>query len=186
MQLSYEGGFWGRLQVWLVAVFIFLLLPVAATAVDIAGSGDYKAGKAYFTGENSLSNGGPACISCHNAGVGALGGGSLGPDLTKIWTDKFFLINADWINSEGIPVMGAIFSKKNITAEEVADLQAFFSVQAEKGASSGVGKFIGGGIVGCIIILVFFAIVWGGRYRNRCKGTAHDALWRNYGGKGGN
>lgn len=186
MQLSYEGGFWGRLQVWLVAVFIFLLLPVAATAGDIAGSGDYKAGKALFTGERSLKNGGPPCVSCHDAGVGALGGGSLGPNLTKVWTDKFFLIDAGWLNSEGIPVMGAIFSNQNVTPEEVEDLKAFFSVQAEKGVATGVGKFLIGGLIGCAIILIFFTIVWSGRYRNRCKGTAHDALWRNYGGKGGN
>ena len=185
MQLSYEGGFWGRLQVWLVAVFIFLLLPVTAIAGELAGSGNYKAGKELFTGERSLANGAPPCISCHNAGVGALGGGTLGPDLTKVWTDKFFLINADWINSEGIPVMGPVFSQKNITAEEVADLQAFFSSQADKGAGAGGSKFAGIGIIGFVAIMVAFSIIWGGRYRNRCQGTAHEALWRNYGGKGG-
>lgn len=186
MQLSFNGGFWGRLQVWLVALIVFLLMPMSAIAGDAAGSGDYKAGKALFTGETKFVNGGPACISCHGASVGALGGGSLGPDLTKIWTDKFFLINADWINSEGIPVMGPIFSKRNVTPEEVADLQAFFSTQADKSASSGGGKFVGIGIIGFIALMIFFSIVWAGRYRNRCKGTAHDALWRNYAGKGGN
>ena len=185
MQLSYEGGFWGRLQVWLVAVFIFLLLPVAASAAgDIAGSGNYKAGKAYFTGESRFSNGGPPCISCHNAGVGKLGGGSLGPDLTNVWKEKSYFIQAAWINGETTPVMGPVFSKKNVTEDEVADLQAFFSKPTPMPA--GLHMFIGGGIVGCIVILIFFAIVWSGRYRSRCKGTAHDALWRNYGGKGGN
>jgi mono/diheme cytochrome c family protein len=185
MQLSYGGAFWSRLQVWLVAFIIFLLLPVSAIAGEIAGSGNYKAGKAIFTGETRLKNGGPPCISCHNAGVGALGGGSLGPDLTKVWAEKSFFINADWINSDGIPVMGPTFSGKDVTPEEVADLQAFFSVQAEKSKTTGTSKFVGGGIIGFIALIIAFSIIWGGRYRNRCQGTAHDALWRNYGGKGG-
>jgi len=185
MQLSYEGSCWIKLQVWLVALVVFVLLPISVGAGEIAGSGDYKAGQALFTGERGLTNGGPACMSCHNAGVGSLGGGSLGPDLTKIWSDKPFLINADWINSEGIPVMGVVFSKKKITVEEVADLQAFFSVQAEKSAASGGSKFVGVGIIGFVAIMIAFSIIWSGRYRSRNKGTAHDALWRNYGGKGG-
>ena len=40
-------------------------------------------------------------MSCHNAGnavVGALGGGSLGPDLTEVFDNKGFLIDTGWIN----------------------------------------------------------------------------------------
>ena len=74
---------------------------------------------------------------------------------------------------------------RDVTPEEVADLQAFFSVQAEKSKTTGTSKFVGGGIIGFIALIIAFSIIWGGRYRNRCQGTAHDALWRNYGGKGG-
>jgi hypothetical protein len=210
MQLSFKGGFWGKLQVWLVAVMVFLLLPAAVFAADpapagaaapapeaapvaavapetpaVVGSGDYKAGLALFTGQRAFKNGGPPCISCHNAGVGALGGGSLGPDLTKVWVDKSFLIDAGWINSDGIPVMGAIFSKKNVTPEEVADLQTFFHQQSTMSAAAGSGKFVLGGIIAFVIFIIIIAAGWSGRYRNRCQGTAHDALWRNYAGKGG-
>ncbi len=181
MQLSFEGGFWGRLQVWLVAFFVFLLLPVSAIA-----AGDADIGEAYFTGATKFGSGAPPCISCHGAGIGALGGGTLGPDLTQGWDSRQYLVNAAWINNEGTPVMGAIFSKKNVTDEEAAHVKAFIDNQVANGASaSGGGTFLVIGLVACGVILVLFGLIWGGRYRNRCKGTAHDALWRNYGGKGG-
>jgi len=185
MQLSSLGGLKCRLQVWLVAVLLITLLPVSVMAEDIAGSGNYEAGKALFIGERSFENGGPPCISCHSAGIGALDGGSLGPNLTKVWEDKFYLIDPEWINGPDTPVMGPVFSRHNLLPEEVEDLKAFFSVQATKSPASAGFKFVGGGIIGFIAIVIFFSIVWSGRFRNRCQGTAHDALWRNYAGKGG-
>ncbi|NOS35385.1 MAG: hypothetical protein GQ522_01970 [Deltaproteobacteria bacterium] len=177
---------WRRLKVWMVAVTVVAMLPMSVLAADVAGSGNYKAGEGLFTGQTRFTNGGPSCISCHDAGVGSLGGGNLGPNLTKVWDTKSFFVDVNWVNGGGSPVMGPIFSKKNVTEEEMEHLKAFFSVQAQQAsASSGSGKFIGIGFIGFIIILIFFSLVWSGRYRNRVSGTAHDALWRNYGGKGG-
>ncbi len=90
-----------------------------------------------------------------------------------------------WPNSPGVPVMGAIFPNKNITKGELGDLQAFFKKQAEGKATSGSGKFV---IIGILVFFGFVIIIaagWSGRYRSRNQGTAHDALWRNYAGKGG-
>jgi mono/diheme cytochrome c family protein len=160
--------------------------PQAAPAAEVIGSGDFDAGKRLFTGETRLKNGGPACISCHNAGTtAAWGGGTLGPDLTTVWVEKSFLIDANWINSEGVPVMGPIFSRKNITEEEVEHLKTFFSTVSTQTAATPTSKFVGWSIVGTVIMLIIFSIIWGNRYRKRNQGTAHDALWRNYGGKGG-
>ncbi len=175
-----------KLHVWLlVLIVVFAFFPVTVFS-EVAGSGNDEAGKKLFTGETRFANGGPPCMSCHNAGVGALGGGSLGPDLTKVWTTKSYLINGSWINAKGLPVMGPIFSAHNITDEEVEDLKAFFSVQAATGVPGGEQpKFVVGGLIGFVIIFVAFSIIWSGRYRSRNKGTAHDVLWRNYSGKGG-
>lgn len=191
MQLKFRNIVVEGLQALVVAVTVVIALtvvmPVTAQAADVAGSGDYKAGEALFTGATKFASGAPPCISCHNAGSSnsALGGGTLGPDLTPVWTEKFFLIDAGWINGDTVPVMGPIFSKKNVSEEEVEHLKAFFSVAANETAASSKGTFVGIGIAGSIVLLIFFAIVWGGRYRSRNQGTAHDALWRNYGGKGG-
>ena len=164
----------------------------AATSAEAAPaapaeSGDAALGKMYFTGQKAFASGAPPCISCHSAGVGELGGGVLGPNLTRVYADesKNPLLSAAWINA-GSPVMAPVFSNKNVTDEEVAHLRAFFAEQANtemKPSSTGTFTIIGlGGFVG---ILIVFNIIWSGRYRNRNRGTAHDALWRNYGGKGG-
>ncbi len=162
------------------------VVPMKAAAQD-AEPGDAALGKMYYTGEKQFASGAPPCISCHNAGVGTFGGGILGPDLTNVYADdsKNPLLNAAWINA-GSPVMAPVFSNRNVTDEEVSHLRAFFAEQANveaKPAPTGIFTIVGiGGFVG---ILIIFNIIWSGRYRNRNRGTAHDALWRNYGGKGG-
>jgi mono/diheme cytochrome c family protein len=159
--------------------------PVEAEPVE---PGDAGIGRLYFMGAKRFTNGGPACISCHSAGVGSLGGGVLGPNLTKVYADpsKNPLLNSVWINNPGTPVMGPVFSNRNITDEEVGHLRAFFQQQSKGDvASSKTGAFTIISIGGFIGILIIFNIIWAGRYRSRNNGTAHDALWRNYGGKGG-
>jgi hypothetical protein len=42
-------------------------------------------GQALFLGTTRFENQAPACISCHSAGIGALNGGTLGPDLTHVF-----------------------------------------------------------------------------------------------------
>lgn len=165
--------------------------PAAEQAAAPAGpveKGSPAIGKALFTGEKRFTNGGPPCISCHSAGVGELGGGVVGPNLTKIYADesKNMFVSGAWINGGGSPVMGPIFMNKNVTDEEVDNLRAFFEQQSKTAvAPSHGGTFTVIGLGGFVGIMIIFNIIWSGRYRNRNNGTAHDALWRNYGGKGG-
>ncbi|MBE9502831.1 MAG: c-type cytochrome [Proteobacteria bacterium] len=171
----------------LAAVFLFVASSPAVVLAETAGSGDVAAGKALFTGGQSFENGGPPCISCHSAGdsLGALGGGSLGPNLTKVWEDNPYFIDVNWINDEGVPVMGSVFSRRNVTEDEVQHLQAFFASVTQQSSASYTGKFVIISIIGAVVLLIIYSILWSGRYRKRCNNTAHDALWRNYGGKGG-
>lgn len=161
--------------------------PEAAAAPAPEEKGDAATGQALFTGGKSFTNGAAPCISCHSAGVGALGGGSLGPDLTKAFVDdtKNPLLSTVWVNGGGSPTMGPIYSAKNITDDEMGHIRAFLKAQGKQEvASSSTGAFAGLGIAGCVGMLVLFGIIWGGRYSKRTANTAHDALWRNYGGKG--
>ena len=190
MQLNCKKSLLKRLQTWSVPVAIFAFVVATLPAPLLAEeSGDVATGKALFTGSKSFKNSAPACMSCHNAGlsVGALGGGSLGPDLTTIMADedRSVLINADWINGEDIPVMGPIFSRHNVTESEVAHLAAFLTSVSKDSPSTGTGTFFIISLAGAIVMMIIFSVIWGNRYRKRCKDTAHDALWRNYGGKGG-
>lgn len=162
--------------------------PVVEAPVE---KGNANVGQDIFLGIRKLKNGGPACVSCHSASVGSLDGGALGPNLTKVYETKEPLLHIDadgngWANDPGIPTMGPVFSAKKITEEEMDNLRAFFAKQATQPVQSGAGgTFTIIGIIGAVVLLVFFNIVWSNRYRTRCNGTAHDALWRNYGGKGG-
>jgi mono/diheme cytochrome c family protein len=141
----------------LLALALFLVAGMAPFTADAAmEAGSPGVGEKLFTGQKRFTNGGPPCISCHNAGVGALGGGRLGPDLTKVYLDpsKNPLLNAAWINASSIPVMGPVFSAKNVTDAEVADLRAFFEQQANTASvSSNTGVFTIVGIGGFIGIL---------------------------------
>ncbi len=160
----------------------------AAPEAIPAEVGDANIGRALFTGEMKFTNAGPPCISCHSAGVGALDGGSLGPNLTKAFVDesKNPLLSTVWVNGGGSPTMGPIFMAKNITEEEMGHLRVFLREQGKgEVASSQTGTFAGIGIIGFVAIMILFSIIWSRRYSKRTKNTAHDALWRNYGGKGG-
>ena len=173
----------------LFALALLLVAGFTAIPADAAMEpGDPGIGERLFTGQQRLTNGAPPCISCHSAGVGALGGGKLGPNLTKVYADpsKNPLLNGAWINAPMDTPMGPIFSNRPVTDEEVGNLRAFFEQASKKDvASSKTGLFTIIGLGGFIGILIVFNIIWAGRYRSRNKGTAHDALWRNYGGKGG-
>lgn len=164
--------------------------PAAVSEAAPVEKGDYNTGKILFTGEKAFQNGGPPCMSCHSAGVGNLGGGILGPNLTKAFADpsKNPLLSTAWVNGGGSPVMGPIFSSKKITDEEMTNLRAFFKAASEsekEAAPSSTGTFTILGLGGFVGMLVLFSIVWSGRYSKRNQNTAHEALWRNYGGKGG-
>lgn len=163
--------------------------PLATEVTEYgAGSGDVNIGRALFTGETRFTNGGPPCISCHSAGIGELGGGLLGPNLTKAFADpsKNPLISTAWVNGGGSPVMGPIFSSKIINDIEMLNLRAFFKAASEKEvAPASTSKFTIIGFIAFIGIMIFFSIIWSKRYSKRNQNTAHDALWRNYGGKGG-
>jgi hypothetical protein len=60
-----------------------------------------------FTGERSLLNAGPPSISCHTLkATGALGGGRLGPDLTRVYERLQGRKNmAAWLFAPAIPRM---------------------------------------------------------------------------------
>lgn len=128
--------------------------------------GDAAAGQRLFTGADRLENGGPPCLSCHSiAGIGSLGGGSIGPDLTGAYGRYNGAQGLDGVLAAiAFPTMAPIYINQELTAPERASLIAFLA-QAESAQRPGssVWKLFLLGLGGGFVLLAFGMAVWRGR-----------------------
>ena len=99
--------------------------PAAATPV----AGNVAAGENLFTGATQLTHGGAACISCHSiAGTGKLGGGRVGPDLTRAVSRYGGSSGlASVLSNIAFPAMVPVYRSHPLTRSEQADLAAFLA-----------------------------------------------------------
>lgn len=136
----------------------------ATPAPAPALAGDAARGKRLFEGSLRFGSNGPACLSCHSvAGVGALGGGRLGPDLTGAYTKYGGTqgLGSALRTLAAFRTMVPIFTRKQLSAQERADLVAFLQSAAGKGRSSSqAGKLVGLSLgVGAALVLLAL-LVW--------------------------
>jgi cytochrome c553 len=90
--------------------------------------GDAARGARLYTGEAAFANGGAPCLGCHGiAGFGLAGGANYGPDLTGMFENFGDEGIADILQSLPFPSMEPIYATRPLTAEEQADLRAFFA-----------------------------------------------------------
>jgi mono/diheme cytochrome c family protein len=131
-----------------------------AVAEPAAPAGDFEMGKALFEGRKPLANGGPACISCHTTSdVSGLGGGTLGPDLTKV-KSRFGAITPPLVNVS-FPTMRGVFSEKKILGEEANHLTAYFAktnIKDEKPSMDFTISLIS--IGGFILLYILTHLIW--------------------------
>jgi len=126
-------------------------------------AGDADRGKRLFEGSDRFDGGGPACLSCHSlAGVGALGGGQLGPDLTdaadRLGGEQGL---AGWLAGVPSPTMAPIFEGRPLTAEERADLGAFIASAASTERDSGQAlKLVALAVGVALLVAVLASAVW--------------------------
>jgi cytochrome c2 len=100
--------------------------PGQAAPSSMPGAGDPSAGRMVFTGLAALANGGPACINCHTvSGVGELGGGQLGPNLTHVVQRLGEPGLAAGLKNIAFPTMIGPYKNRLLTEKEQADLIAF-------------------------------------------------------------
>lgn len=132
---------------------------------------DVEQGRALFTGQVSLKNSGPACLSCHMLpNVGVLGGGGLGPDLTKAYERLGGRKGlSSWLNAPATPTMQAIFAQKPMDEGEILSLVACLQDSAQKhpalAGNEGSFGFLTAGITAAIFGLVLMNRIWRGRLR---------------------
>jgi mono/diheme cytochrome c family protein len=133
-----------------------------------AVQGNPEIGKNLFTGVVRFQNGGPACMPCHSVGgIGALGGGQLGPDLTTLVARFGGAAAADaFVAGTPTPTMKAVWSQRPMTTEERASVVAFL---AEAGVSQRPAQAIWQlgvlAALGAAILLAVAALTWRKRLR---------------------
>ncbi len=133
--------------------------------------GDASTGRGIFTGKPPLNNGGPACISCHNiSGIGALGGGSMGKDLTEAYVTLGEQGLTSILKSPPFPIMKEIYAEQPLTDGEIAHLVALLQ-EASRGGEPIPAQspriFIIISIVGFLLIIGIFQLLW----RRRLSGV---------------
>lgn len=153
----------------------------AAPAAAPLPPGDGAAGRELFVGGARFQNGGPPCMSCHSiSGIGALGGGTLGPDLTNAYKDLGGDNGiASFLASAPTPTMSAVWSKQPMTPQEIANLTAFIKegAVAERPLDA-IGKLALMAAIGLVIIVLIGAMYW----RRRLLGVRIPLVYRANGG----
>ncbi len=130
---------------------------------------DRSQGRELFLGHRRLKKGGTACISCHSVqGLPALGGGRLGPDLTKVYERlKGRKSLSAWLVAPGTETMQPIFKTHPLEPDEIHTLVAFFEAHAsEQPASPAVNRvtfLLLGLVLSCTLIFVFDSL-WKQRF----------------------
>lgn len=142
------------------------------TAQDIAK------GRLVFLGEQQLSGGGPACISCHTVkGLTLLGGGRLGPDLTRVYERLQGRKGlAAWLSSPASPTMAPVFRDHAIQPEEVLSFVALFEDSAKRGGqddTTSLLNFFLLGVGGMVLGLISLDALWKTRFRGVRRSMVH-------------
>ncbi len=144
---------------------------------------DIHHGRELFLGKQRLTQGGASCVSCHSVrDVGALGGGRLGPDLSRVYERLQGRKSLSaWLSAPATPTMQAAFVGHPLEADEIHALAAFFEESAQRGGEedrSGSLAFFLLGLGGAGALLVAMDSVWRGRFRSVRRVLVHGRLER--------
>jgi cytochrome c2 len=152
--------------------------PTAAPVVESLQPGDASVGKGLFEGTIRLDNGGPPCLACHRiAGIGALGGGALGPDLTQAFGKYGEDGIASVLASTPFETMIPIFDDRPLTAQEQVHLSEFLGrASVSSRTASSVGQLALLAAAGAAFLLLVMRII----YRRRLKEVRRPMVARSH------
>jgi mono/diheme cytochrome c family protein len=144
-------------------------LPEGAEAEQPLGPEEAAQGRELFVGELLPKNGAPACIACHTvSSLGSLGGGRLGPDLTRAYGrlgGREGLI--PWLSAVPSATMRPIFQEYPLEEDEVIALVAFLKEETENDGpenQAAVVNFLLFGMAGAAVLLAAFDRIWNRRF----------------------
>lgn len=140
---------------------------------------DIVLGQDLFEGSVRLSNGGPACNSCHDVVNDAvIGGGILAKELTTVFSRLGGPGVRAILGSPPFPVMQEAYEDDPLTEPEVRALVGFLE-QADRDKSLqqprdyGMGLFASG-VVGSGILLGIYSLLWRRRKRKSVNQSIYD------------
>lgn len=123
---------------------------------------DIAEGKALFYGEHRFTKGGPPCFVCHNArDARALGGGSLGPDLTFAYARLGETRIEPQLVEMATPVMNAVYAKAPLSQPERFAVKAYLADLSRRGdPPRREHDFFWMGLEGMGLVLGAFVLAW--------------------------
>lgn len=136
--------------------------PFAAR--DVAG------GRSIFEGKRRLANGGPSCLACHSMDrLASLGGGKLGPDLTKVYERMLGRKNlASWLQAPATQTMRPLFVNNSLTNDEIVALVAYLEQAAKQppqAPHTSTLTFFFLGLGGSVLTFIGADTIWRKRFR---------------------
>ena len=131
---------------------------------------DIANGRAIILGTKPLTNGGPACISCHSVDrLALLGGGKLAPDLTKVFERLRGRKNlASWLQAPATPTMRPLFVNTSLTNDEIVSLVAYLETTArepQQTSDTATLSFLFMGLGGSVLGFIGADTIWRKRLR---------------------
>lgn len=130
-----------------------------------AQQGSVDRGRLLYNGQIPFEKGGTPCLACHSMGdFGPLGGGNLGPDLTRVYSRYGGESLYSVLQTLPFPTMKPLFANRELTDRELSDLAAYFqwadaNTEPTEAARGTLGMWIAGGLgVGVLfgIMLIFW------------------------------
>jgi len=147
--------------------------PLVFTDEDIA------LGEDLYQGRVRLSNGGPACNSCHEvANDAVIGGGILAKELTTVFSRLGGPGVRAILGSPPFPVMQQAYQNHPLTEPEVKALIGFLEHADSEHAlhqprDYGIGLFTSG-VAGAIVLLGLYSLLWRRRKRLSVNQSIYD------------
>ncbi|MCP5047867.1 MAG: c-type cytochrome [bacterium] len=144
--------------------------PVKTPAPEVTQA-DITRGQEIFQGIIPLQNGGPTCISCHHVdNFDVISGGSLGKDLTTVYTRLTHLGVKGILSSPPFPVMRTAYKGMSLTKDEIRYLIAFLKYADRTSyyqeTTTYGGKFLVFGFAGALLLFVMYSLIWFRRKKN--------------------
>ena len=133
-------------------------------------SQDLAVGMELFLGTRKLTQGGPPCISCHTLGtINGLGGGRLGPDLTRVYERLGGRkATGTWLSAPATATMQAVFRQHPLQSEEILPLLSVFEDASRRSQPADTGTqmtFFMMGFAGASLGLLLMGWIWRNRVR---------------------